>query len=169
MGFLISVFVVFFLISLVQRAKGAAKQRHALPPAVWDPASIPPSHVVQLADPVRALFGGEESSSELAVDETRYDHDLALASEAEPLERTDLALSTEARPLPAAAVTLEHEVDWEQEHVIFHRRYVDAHEAPPHSAHALMDELRDPHAARRAILLAEILAPPLSMRDRGRR
>jgi hypothetical protein len=169
MGFLVAVFVVFFLVSLVRRAGAAAKQHPALPPGPWDAAGIPRPQVLQLGEPVQALFGSEESSSELVADETLYDHDLELAGEAEPLERAEVGLSTVPRPLPPAAATLEHEVDWEQEHVIFHRRYVDAHAAPPHTAHALMNELRDPHAARRAILLAEILAPPLSMRGGGRR
>ena len=174
MGFLVTVFLVFVVISLLRRAGEAAKRaRNALPPELWDPSAIPQAHVLRVAggpaDVIPARVASEESSSELLADETRYDHDLALAEEGTPLERAEVVLSTEARPLPEAPVTLEHEVDWEQEHELFHRRYVDARPVEAHTAHGLMDELRDPHAARRAILLAEILGPPLSMREGRRR
>ena len=178
MGFLVTVFLVFVFISILRRAGEAAKRVKAtLPPELWDPSAVPPSHVLRLGDSSAAAlptFGAahvveEESSSELMTDETRYDHDLALAEEGDPLERPLPVLSTAPRPLPEAPATLEHEVDWEQEHEIFHRRYVDARPVAAHTAHGLMDELRDPHAARRAVLLAEILGPPLSMRDSRRR
>jgi hypothetical protein len=61
-------------------------------------------------------------------------------------------------------VTLEHEVDWEVEHERFHQRYVDVHSTGSAARHGLLDELRDPAAVRRAVLMAEILGPPKSAR-----
>ena len=59
---------------------------------------------------------------------------------------------------------METEVDWNAEHDRFHKRYVDARPESRPAVHGLMDELRDPAGARRAVLLAEILGPPVSMR-----
>ena len=175
MGFLVFIFFLFVVASIVRRMADAAKRAKEMPPEAWDPASLPPEHVLRLGSASAAalpVFGSraatEESTSELLEDETRYDHDLELVGEDVPIGR-DRVLSTDPRPLPEAPVTLEHEVDWEQEHEIFHRRFVDARPAVAHTAHGLMDELRDPNAARRAILLGEILGPPVSMRDPRRR
>lgn len=108
----------------------------------------------------------EESTSELLWDETTTDAELdatgATPAEVVRLENTDVVLPAES--VAASVVTLEHEVDWEAEHERFHKRYVDVHSAGAAARHGLMDELRDPASLRRAVLMAEILGPPRSLR-----
>jgi hypothetical protein len=71
--------------------------------------------------------------------------------------------TTEARPLPVVAESLEGEVDWTVEHERFHKRYVDVNAPPHHARHGLMDDMRDPAMLRRAMLMAEILGPPVGL------
>jgi hypothetical protein len=53
------------------------------------------------------------------------------------------------------------------EHERFHHRYVDRHSAGSAARHGLLDEMRDPGALRRAVLMAEILGPPRSLRKQS--
>jgi hypothetical protein len=178
MGFLVFLFFVFVFISLIRRGVNAAKTARqipiVLPPDFFGTHALPPEHARQLtgapgmvsAPPmVSAARMGEESSSELPTDETAFDHDLNLdAAEVVSLEPVEVGMSVAPRPIPVRDVTLETEVDWEAEHDRFHKRYVDAKAPSLAAAHGLLDELRDPGSARRAVLMAEILGPPISLR-----
>ncbi|HEX6039632.1 hypothetical protein [Longimicrobium sp.] len=172
MGFLIFVAVMWFIISLARNAAKQAQQKSQVivPPPDWFATAegLPESHVRRLAVPAAVLpprSGREESTSELLLDETAADHDLDLShAEVVSLEAAVPRMSVAPRPLPPAAASLETEVDWEQEHQRFHQRYVEGHAQAQAPIHGLMDDLRDPAGARRAVLMAEILGPPVSMR-----
>ncbi|HEX6368241.1 MAG TPA: hypothetical protein VF006_04880 [Longimicrobium sp.] len=170
MELLVLLFIGWMIWSAV--ANAAKNARAKLPPAaLYDPSQVPPEHVLHVAGgppavlPARAA--SEESTSELMWDEVAGDTEIdatgATPAEVVALEATE-GMSVEARPMPGEAVTLEHEVDWEQEHVLFHRKYVDGHSTGSAARHGLMDEMRDPGALRRAVLMAEILGPPRSLR-----
>ena len=169
MEFLVFLFFMWMIVSAIRNA--ARKQREAqivLPPDFFGTHNLPPEHVRHVGPAPAAVLPGrlptEESSSELAVDEAAGGHDLDLGhAEVGSLE----ALHTRAvtpRALPGAAASLETEVDWESAHQRFHQRYVDARPPAASPAHGLMQELRDPAEARRAVLMAEILGPPVSLR-----
>lgn len=173
MEFLILLFIGWIIWSAVGNA--AKKQQAQLPPpqqpTTTDWYTLADSEHVRMTGPAPAAVlparaGGEESTSELMWDELAGDRELdasgATPAELVTLERTDIAVPSEA--VAPAVVTLEHEVDWEAEHERFHRRYVDQHSAGSAARHGLIDELRDPAALRRAVLMAEILAPPKSLR-----
>jgi hypothetical protein len=172
MDFLFLLFLFFIIFSVVksEARKTAAKQLP--PPAFFDPSQVPPEHVIQLdAAPAAVLPAGgsrEESSSEQWWDEVAADTELdatgATPAEVVSLESTEVVIPGEV-PAPVV-VSLEQEVDWEAEHTRFHQRYVDVRPADRIPAHGLRDELRDPASLRRAVLLAEILGPPKSMRGR---
>jgi len=70
-------------------------------------------------------------------------------------------------PEPVRPVLETLQVDWEAEHKRFHERYVDRKETPARHTETLAARLRHPEEARRAVLLAEILAPPKALRDDG--
>ncbi|HYR07244.1 MAG TPA: hypothetical protein VEQ60_05735 [Longimicrobium sp.] len=171
MEFLIFLFIGWFIWSVVGNAAKNQKAKQLPPPALWDPSQIPPEHVLQVVGgppavlPARAA--SEESTSELMWDETAGDTEVdatgATPAEVVALEATE-EMSVAARPMRAEAVSLEHEVDWEAEHERFHRKYVDGHSAGSAARHGLLDEMRDPGALRRAVLMAEILGPPKSLR-----
>lgn len=164
--------IFFFIIFLVVKSE-AGKAKSKLPPAAfYDPSQIPPEHVLRVGGGPAAVLpartASEESSSELMWDELSGDTELDATGqtpvEVVSLERTEVALPVEVRPMPSAAVSLEQEVDWEVEHERFHRKYVDAHSTGSAARHGLLDEMRDPGALRRAVLMAEILGPPKSLR-----
>lgn len=168
MEFIVFLVFVWILVSAIRNAARKQQARVVPPPDFFGTHTIPAEHVRYVGPAPAAVrlarAPTEESSSELLVDETAADHDLNLDhAEVVSLEVVP-AMSVAPRPLPGAAASLETEVDWEAEHERFHRRYVDARQAAPASAHGLMDELRDPAGARRAVLMAEILGPPVSMR-----
>ncbi|HEU0298108.1 MAG TPA: hypothetical protein VFR37_01615, partial [Longimicrobium sp.] len=148
-----------------------SRQQQLPPPAFFDPSQVPAEHVIQLGAPASVLLAGshEESSSEQMWDETAGDTELDASgtapAEVVSLESTDVVIPADAVQ-GHAVVSLEQEVDWEAEHTRFHQRYVDVHPADRTPAHGLMDELRDPASLRRAVLLAEILGSPKSMRGR---
>jgi hypothetical protein len=95
------------------------------------------------------------------------DHDLAADSihtreaiSLEPVTASEVAL----RPLPEAPVGLDTlEVDRGREHLRFHDKYFKAAPPPPRPDR-LADHLRSRDEVRRAILLAEVLGPPRSLR-----
>ncbi len=94
------------------------------------------------------------------------DHDLAADSihtreaiSLEPVTATEVAL----RPLPEAPVALDAEVDRSREHLRFHDKYFKPAPPPPR-LDRLADHLRSRAEVRRAILLAEVLGPPRSLR-----
>ncbi len=96
------------------------------------------------------------------------DHDLDADSihtrEAVSLEPVSAAEAA-VRPLPEAPVGLDTtEVDWNREHVRFHDKYFKAAPPPPRPDR-LADHLRSRAEVRRAILLAEVLGPPRSLRE----
>lgn len=169
-------FIVAFLWFIVAAVRNAAREQQrksqvVLPPDWFNThEALPETHVrrVAVAAPlvaVPARSRGEASTSELMWDETADDEESDLAhAEVVSLERAVPRASVDPRPLPAAPVTLETEVDWEEEHQRFHTRYVDAPPQARATARGLMDDLRDPAGARHAVLLAEILGPPVSMR-----
>lgn len=167
--FLVFVAFMWFIVSAARNAARQAQKKSqvVVPPPDWFSLAetMPESHVRRVAGPplpVRA--GSEESTSELLLDESAGGHDLDLShAEVVSLEGDARARPLAPRALPAAAASLEAEVvDWETEHQRFHKRYVDARPQAP--VHGLVDELRDPAGARRAVLLAEILGPPVSLR-----
>jgi hypothetical protein len=173
MGFIVFMIVLWIIISVVAQNANKAKQARAqsqLPPDFFGTFNVPPEHVRQVGGAPAAVLParvpGEESTSELMWDETAADHDLNLDhAEVISLEPTEVAdLSVEARPSRGPAQSLETEVDWEAEHERFHKRYVDVRAPTPAAAHGLLDDLRDPAIARRAVLMAEILGPPVSLR-----
>lgn len=184
MEFLVLLFIGWIIWSIVGNAAKNAKARELVPPAFYDPSQLPPEHVprvepdtAQMVARLRARMqedavlparaASEESSSELMWDELEGDSEVdatgSTPAEIVRLEATEVT-STTARPMPGEAVSLEHEVDWEQEHVRFHKKYVDGHSAGSAARHGLLDEMRDPGALRRAVLMAEILGPPRSLR-----
>lgn len=171
MDFLVLLFF-FFIIFMVVKSEAGKKTAKLPPPAFYDLSQVPPEHVLQLGGAPAAVLpartgGLEESTSELMWNELEGDTEVDATGET-PVEVVSLepteAMSVEARPMPEAAVTLEHEVDWEAEHDRFHKRYVDVHSTGSAARHGLLDELRDPAALRRAVLMAEILGPPKSLR-----
>ena len=187
MELLIFLFIGWILWTAVGNAARNQKAKQLPPPAFYDPSQVPPEHVrvVGVPEPdtsamlgrlrarmkeeaVLPVFGSsEESTSELMWDETAGDTEVdatgATPAEVVALEATE-EMSVKARPMPGEAVTLEHEVDWEAEHERFHKRYVDVHSTGSAARHGLLDELRDPAVVRRAVLMAEILGPPKSLR-----
>ncbi|MBB4639578.1 hypothetical protein [Longimicrobium terrae] len=171
MGWLITAAVVFWIFGLIQKAS-----QSRLPPTTYE--GFQAEELVHRALPAgRMQLAMEASSSEGEVDELAADTDLTFDDDVDDGEDAtgDLVLftprapvvltTTEARPLPEAARALEAEVDWTAEHERFHRKYVDApaQAHPPH--HALLQELRDPESLRRAILMSEVLGPPVSSRE----
>jgi hypothetical protein len=181
MEFIITLLVIGWIVSgIAGAAKRAAKQ--VPPPDVFQAIAVPPEHVRHLAapaviaPPVGRFAVFEESTSELEMDEWEMDElagdtELQLYRVAqaevrsmEPLDAREVVLTTtEARPLPAMAETLEHEVDWTEEHERFHQRYVDRKAPAHHAQRGLMDDMRDPAMLRRAMLMAEILGPPVGL------
>jgi hypothetical protein len=176
MEVIITLLVIFWIVSgIVGAARGAAKK--VPPPDVFQAVAVPPEHVRHIAAPAViappagrfAVF--EESTSELDADELAGDTELQLYRQAqaevrsmEPLDSREVVLTTtEARPLPALAESLEHEVDWTVEHERFHQRYVDRKAPAHHAQRGLMDDMRDPAMLRRAVLMAEILGPPVGL------
>lgn len=173
---IITLLVIFWIVSgIVSAVNRAAKKVPG--PDVFQAVVVPPEQVRHIAAPAVitppagrfAVF--EESTSELDSDELAGDTELQLYREAqaevrsmEPLESGEVVLTTtEARPLPVQAESLEQEVDWTAEHERFHQRYVDR-KAPAHLAQrGLMDDMRDPAMLRRAVLMAEILGPPVGL------
>jgi hypothetical protein len=111
----------------------------------------------------------EAEDEEGAADEEAIvgDHDLAADSihtreaiSLEPVTASEVAL----RPLPEAPVALDAEVDRGREHLRFHDKYFKPAPPPPR-ADRLADHLRSRAEVRRAILLAEVLGPPRSLRS----
>jgi hypothetical protein len=174
MEFLILLFIGWIIWSAVGNAAKNQKAKQLPPAALWDPSQIPPEHVLHVAGGPPAVLPArptsEESTSELMWDELSGDTELdatgAAPTEVVALEATE-GMSVTARPIPGEAVTLEHEVDWEAEHERFHRKYVDGHSTGSAARHGLLDEMRDPGALRRAVLMAEILGPPRSLRKQS--
>lgn len=183
MEFLILLFIGWMIWSAVGNAAKNQKAKQLPPPAFYDPSQVPPEHVLRVEPDTSAMLtrlrarmqqdavlpartASEESTSELMWDElagdTEVDATGATPTEVVALESTDVVLPTES--VTPAVVTLEHEVDWEAEHEIFHRKYVDRHSTGSAARHGLLDEMRDPGALRRAVLMAEILGPPKSLR-----
>lgn len=175
MEIIFTLLVIFWIVSGIVSAANRAKKVPG--PDVVQTVVVPPEHVRQIAAPAAiappvgrfAVF--EESTSELDADELAGDMELQLYREAqaevhsmEPLESHEVVLmSTEARPVPARAESLEQEVDWTAEHERFHQRYVDRKAPAHHAQRGLMDDMRDPAMLRRAMLMAEILAPPVGL------
>lgn len=171
MGWLIAATVVFWIFGLIQKA---AQSR--LPPTTYD--GYQEEALVHRALPAgRMQLAMEASSSEAEVDELASDTDLTFDDDVDDGEdpRGDLVLftprvpvvltTTEARALPEAAQALEREVDWTVEHDRFHKRYVDAPAEVRPAHHGLLDDMRDPASLRRAVLMSEILGPPVSSRE----
>jgi hypothetical protein len=170
MEFLVLLFFGWIIWSAIGNAAKNAKAK--LPPAAfYDPSQVPPEHVLHVGPAPAAVLpartASEESSSELLWDEAAGDQEVdatgATPAEVVELEATE-GHSAVLRPMPGEAVTLEQEVDWEQEHELFHRKYVDGHSTGSAARHGLLDEMRDRDALRRAVLMAEILGPPKSLR-----
>lgn len=170
MEFLVLLFIGWIIWSAVGNAAKNAQAKQLPPAVLYDPTQVAPEHLLQVAGgpaAVLPVFGSsEESSSELLWDEAAGDQEVdatgATPVEVVALEATE-EMSVVARPMPGEAVTLEHEVDWEQEHVLFHQKYVDGHSAGSAARHGLLDKMRDRDALRRAVLMAEILGPPKSL------
>ena len=177
MGVIITLLVIGWIISgIVGAARRAPKKVPG--PDVFQPVVVRPEHMRQIGTlavitPPQGRFAVfEESTSELETDELAGDTELQLYREAqaevrsmEPLDSREVVLmSTEARLVPVRAESLEQEVDWTVEHERFHRRYVDRKAPAHHAQHGLMDDMRDPAMLRRAVLMAEILGPPVGLR-----
>ena len=168
MGFIVFLVFVWILVSAIRTAAKKQQARIVLPPDFFGTHDLPPEHVRHVGPAPAAVLARraatEESSSELIWDETLTDQELNL-DHADVVSLEILHEKAVApRALPGAAASLETEVDWETEHQRFHKRYVDARPAGRTAAHGLLDDLRDPAQARRAVLMAEILGPPVSMR-----
>lgn len=174
MEFLVFLFIAWIIWTAVGNAAKSqkAKQIQASQPTLPDWYVLAESEHVRMVGGSRpaavlpARTAAEESSSELMWDELAGDQEIdasgATPAEVVSLESTEVVLPSE--PVAASAETLEHEVDWEVEHELFHRRYVDVHSTGSAARHGLLDELRDPASVRRAVLMAEILGPPKSAR-----
>jgi hypothetical protein len=91
--------------------------------------------------------------------------DAAEGASAEAAETASWEATAKApRPEPVRAVLETPEVDWNAEHDRFHRRYVDGQPAPAARHAGTLAELRGRGALRRAVIAAEILGPPRSLR-----
>ena len=163
------------------------RQPPAPPPSLpRSDAPAPPDLQARLPAPERATLptpvGGwsagwgqwpegapEEAEDEEEVEDEEAivgDHDLAADSihtreaiSLEPVTASEVAL----RPLPEAPVALDAEVDRSREHLRFHDKYFKPAPPPPR-LDRLADHLRSRAEVRRAILLAEVLGPPRSLR-----
>ena len=117
--------------------------------------------------PVAVAPGGrEESTSELPVADPAG-LEVILPFEAvtlEPPELADWELGARPRSEPVRGSLEQPVVDWTAEHERFHRKYVDAGQAPPPATHGALDALRGRKALRQAILSAEVLGPPRALR-----
>lgn len=169
MEFLILLFVGWILWSIVGAAARTADAKNQLPPpAGYDASQVPPEHVLHVVPAPPALLpargGPEESSSELMWEEVEADSEIDEPGVQVVSLESVAPMSVEARPLPVEAVTLEREVDWDAEHERFHRLYMAGHSTGSAARHGLLDQMRDPGALRRAVLMAEILGPPKSLR-----
>lgn len=180
--------VVFFGAPLIGRL--FQKPAPPPPPVPRSDAPAPPDLQAPLPAPARATLpapagagGGwsagwgqwpegaseeEDAAEEGTLEEgVAGDHDLAADSihtrEAISLEPVTTAEGL-VRPLPEAPVGLDTvPVDWNREHVRFHDKYFKA-APPPARTDRLADHLRSRAEVRRAILLAEVLGPPRSLR-----
>lgn len=170
---LFSGWIFFSIVRAAARQAQQQKEKQLPPAAFYDLSQVPPEHRLEVVSPAPATVlpgraANEESSSEHWWDEVAGESEIDATgqapAEAVTLESTEVVLPAEAEA--PAIVSLEQEVDWEAAHTRFHQRYVDARPAGRAPAHRLMDELRDPASLRRAVLLAEVLGPPKSMRDR---
>lgn len=109
-----------------------------------------------------------DEEEEAGVEGLAAGHDLdadtihtAEAVSLEPVAVREVAV----RPLPAAPVALDAAVvDRRVEHERFHGKVVET-PAPPPGEERLADHLRSRSAVRRAVLLAEVLGPPRSLRE----
>jgi hypothetical protein len=175
MEIIFALLVIFWIVSGIVSAANRAKKVPG--PDVFQTVVVPPEHVrhiaapAAIAPPVGRFAVFEESTSELDTDELAGDTELQLYREAqaevrsmEPLESREVVLmATEARPAPLRAESLEQEVDWTVEHERFHQRYVDRKAPAHHAQRGLMEDMGDPAMLRRAVLMAEILGPPVGL------
>jgi|GEM_PF-1766056 len=91
--------------------------------------------------------------------------DAAEGASAEPVGTASWeATAKTPRAEPVRAVLETPEVDWNAEHDRFHKRYVDGQPAPAAPHAGTLAELRGRKALRRALIAAEILGPPRSLR-----
>lgn len=164
-----AIFALVFLFIVAQLLRRAITNAGAVMAAA---KAIEPRPAVHAVTTVRATDGGrflptydEESPSEDARDELATDRELVLAEE-EASREIRVDPSTFVRPLPGPAQSRERAVNWTREHDRFHQKYVDRPMEAPVDVHELRDELRDPAALRRAVIAAEILGPPVSLRPR---
>lgn len=168
MEFLFFLFVLWIIVSGIRSVQGQKPQPPVvLPPDYFGTRELPATRADDHG-PVLLAPALDESGGVVEVvpwhDEAAYSHDLDLrAAEVVSLEEA-APMSLEARVVPRRDVSLELEVDRVAEHDRFHKRYVESQPARAEGPHGLMDDLRDPGGARRAILMAEILGPPISMR-----
>ena len=91
--------------------------------------------------------------------------DAAEGATAEPVETASWeATAKEPRAEPVRAVLETSEVDWNAEHERFHQRYIDGQPAAAPASPGRLAELRGRAGLRRAVLAAEILGLPRSLR-----
>ena len=168
MEFLFFLFVLWIIVSGVRSVAGNKPSAPAVPPPdYFGTRELPAGRVddggpVLLAPAVTA--GGDITEVVMWRDEAANSHDLDLRqADVVSLEEVAPGMSLEARPVPRRDLSLELEVDRAAEHDRFHRRYVEAEPARAEGPHGLLDDLRDPGGARRAVLMAEILGPPVGL------
>jgi hypothetical protein len=109
----------------------------------------------------------EESTSELAVNDTGTVEWIpdAEAVTLEPVGSTDWdRMAQQGRPRTRRDAVEATVVDWNAEHEIFHKKYVDVREAAPPATHGALHSIRGRQALRQAILAAEVLGPPRALR-----
>lgn len=160
-GFLL----LFIVLPLLQGLAGRMRR----PPADGEPSASLPEIVTREPDaaPVDdtsawdAWF--EPHAGEAGQGEER------LAEEIQPVEAISLEQFDEA-PVPVVLERVVHmaapepvEIDRDAEHVRFHSRFPTAVQ-PPARSETLPERLRRPGELRRAIILAEVLGPPRSLR-----
>ncbi|HEX7242737.1 MAG TPA: hypothetical protein VF263_20785 [Longimicrobiaceae bacterium] len=169
--------VLFLGIPLLGRLLGGSAPPPTLPPPPAGggeaPARLPAPAPVAVPEPVGGWGdwpGDEEEADEEdeALDEVAGDHDLdvdsihtAEAMSLEPISASEGVVRALPAPLPASLDVLV--VDRSGEHERFHRR-IAALAAPAPRPDRLADHLRSRSEVRRAILLAEALGPPKSLR-----
>lgn len=154
-------------------ARGAVLAPPAPPPARGRPGDLVPVGVIVApspsygsggAAPYGDVEGDEASTSEWAVSDTGT---LEEIPEFESISMEPVgAPEWQARPEPARAVLEATSVDWTAEHDRFHKKYVDAPKAAPAVAPArgVLASVRGVRALRQAVLAAEVLGPPRSLR-----
>ena len=167
--FQILVLLIFFGLPILGKLMEKA-QPPTLPGPEADGEILPPAHRPRIHR-VEDVSGGweewpsgdEEAPGVLSEAEEAQELHTAEAVSLEPLAPEAVRVHVE-RVLPSAEPQSAEvlQVDWEVQHQRFHQRYLEQQAAPAAAPRAALPDLHGD--LRRAVLMAEILGPPKSLR-----